>query len=254
MSIKRYKTRYKNLVKFRYPFLLEKSGKILKFSRRKWEAVKKYYSPKRFQYIPQDSAVCNVGKHFEDEKFTWLKKTYKFLLRDKQRLQLYYGGRRYRYYQLKQLARKALKISNLKKISAGGVLLGLFEDRLQNVIYRLGLVSTLLQSKRLINNKHIKVNSNIITCSHINLQKFDFVQIDPEISHMILGRYLRSNFPFLYLRSKKIFRENLIIKKYAFSDSYVANHFYSSLSQSKYSLIKLKDACLQTFQKKTNKL
>lgn len=249
MSIKRYKPRYKSLVKFKYPFLLEKSGKILKFNRRKWDAVKKYYSPKRFRFIYQDRAICNVGKHFEDERFTWLKKTYKFLLRDKQRLQLYYGGRRYRYFQLKHLARKALKISNLKKISGGGVLFGLLESRLSNLIYRLGLVSTLLQSKRLVNNKHIKVNNITVNSPKMNLQKFDFVQIDPELYHQVIGRYLGSNFPFLYLRSRKIFRENLIIKRYVFSESFVANHFYSSLSCSKNSLIKLKNAHFQTFQK-----
>lgn len=246
--------KYKKLAKFRQPLWLEKSGKIKKFNRQKWELKKKAYFPRKYKFFNQDVTACNVGKNFDDEKFVRLKKTYKFLLQDKQRLQLYYGGGHLRYYLLKKMARKAFNISNTKKVSTGKIMLNLLESRVQNNLYRLGYVSSLMQARRLINCEHLKINNRIIKNTNILLNKFDTVVVDPAILSHLAGRYLRSSFPFFFFRYKIRCKDLILKKNNIFFQSHLSNTLESSLCFSKSKVEKLKTLISQqnTNVSKTN--
>lgn len=245
MSIKRYIPKFKKLARFRQPIWLEKRGKIVKFNRQKWDILKKNYSPRKYKFFNQDVAACNLGKTFNDEKFIRLKKTYKYLLQEKQRLQLYYGAGRMRYYQLKRLARRAFREANRRKVSTGVVMINLLESRLKNIVYRLGFVSSLMQAKKLINCGHVKVSNTVTRNATINLQKFDTIAIDPAIVHDLTGRYLKSTFPFFFFRYKNRCREIILKKAHSFSKPFIENNLLSLLGHSRSSLQSFKKSILK---------
>lgn len=253
MSIKRYTPKFKKLARFRQPIWLEKRGKIVKFNRQKWETLKKNYSPRKYKFFNQDVAACNLGKNFNDEKFIRLKKTYKNLLQEKQRLQLYYGAGRMRYYQLKRLARKAFQQAKIKKLSTGTVMLNLLESRLKNVVYRLGFVSSVMQAKKLINCSHVKVSGVVTKNATLNLQKFDSIVLDPALLHDLTGRYLKSTFPFFFFRYKDRCREIILKKAQSFSKPFVENNLSPFLEYSRTNIQRFKNSIVKNkygFKKK----
>jgi ribosomal protein S4 len=245
MSIKRYTPKYKKLIKFHPPIWLEKSGKIKKFNRQKWEFKKRSYFPRKYIFFNQDVAASPVGKDFNDNKFMRrIKKTYKFLLRDKQRLQIYYGSGRFHHFKLKKLARKALILGCNRKISPSKTFLKLLESRIQNKLYRLGFVSSLFQARKFVNCGHLMINDDTIINTNCQLKKFDFVKIDPIMVYSLSGRYFRLNFPLVFFRFKTRFQKLLLKKKYIFLNSFIQNNIISSLSLSKTSLFNLKNLML----------
>lgn len=228
MSIKRYTPHYKKLARFRQPLWLEKRGKVKKFNRQKWEASKKTYFPNKFKFFNQNAAAYNLGKDFNDDKIIRFKKTYKYILQDKQRLQLYFGAGRLRYYQLKALSKTALRLGKNKTSLPASMLLYLLDNRLQNVFYRLSFVSSLMQGKRIINCGHVKIGTSLVTNSTYLVKRFDLIQLDPAVSQLITLLYLRYNFPFFYFKRKR-FCCNMISRRIScFSDGFLANNSQNS--------------------------
>ena len=121
MVLKRYASKYKKLARFKQPLWLEKRGKIKKFKREKWGGAKRFYFPKRRkeEFLNQDLSSLSTGDHFDHETILRLKKTYKFLLQDKQRFQFYFGAGRLRFYQLKKVARQAIRTAKIQNLSPG---------------------------------------------------------------------------------------------------------------------------------------
>uniref|UniRef100_A0A0A0LH94 30S ribosomal protein S4, chloroplastic n=1 Tax=Cucumis sativus TaxID=3659 RepID=A0A0A0LH94_CUCSA len=52
--------------------------------------------------------------------------------------------------------------SSYSKGSTGQVLLQLLEMRLDNILFRLGMASTIPQARQLVNHRHILVNGSIV--------------------------------------------------------------------------------------------
>ena len=80
---------------------------------------------------------------------------YHIRLKEKQRLRFHYGLTE------RQLVRY-MHIAGKSKESAGQVLLQLLEMRLDNILFRLGMASTISGARQLVNHRHILVNNHMV--------------------------------------------------------------------------------------------
>nr|WDD58064.1 ribosomal protein S4 [Haplothismia exannulata] len=80
---------------------------------------------------------------------------YRIRLEEKQKLRFHYGLAE------QQLLRYA-RIAGKAKGATGGVLLQLLETRLDNILFRLGMASTIPGARQLINHRHIYVNGRVV--------------------------------------------------------------------------------------------
>ena len=93
----------------------------------------------------------NQKKKFHSGK----KEQYRIRLQEKQKLRFHYGLTERQLLRYVHIAGKA-------KRSTGQVLLQLLEMRLDNILFRLGMASTLPQARQLVNHRHILVNGRIV--------------------------------------------------------------------------------------------
>nr|YP_010711881.1 ribosomal protein S4 [Corydalis filistipes]UGO88678.1 ribosomal protein S4 [Corydalis filistipes]WDA92536.1 ribosomal protein S4 [Corydalis filistipes] len=101
--------------------------------------------------LPFDRQKRKNNKKFE----SWKKPEYRNRLEEKQKLRFHYGlGER-------QLL-KYVRIAGKTKGSTGQVLLQLLEMRLDNIIFRLGMASTIPGARQLVNHRHILVNGCLV--------------------------------------------------------------------------------------------
>nr|YP_009673782.1 ribosomal protein S4 [Cuscuta chapalana]QDF46497.1 ribosomal protein S4 [Cuscuta chapalana] len=80
---------------------------------------------------------------------------YRIRLEEKQKLRFHYGLTEQQLMNYVRIARKA-------KGSTGKVLLQLLEMRLDNILFRLGMASTIPAARQLVNHRHILVNSRLV--------------------------------------------------------------------------------------------
>nr|YP_010760502.1 ribosomal protein S4 [Cuscuta polyanthemos]WEY30483.1 ribosomal protein S4 [Cuscuta polyanthemos] len=80
---------------------------------------------------------------------------YRIRLEEKQKLRFHYGLTEQQLINYIRIARKA-------KGSTGKVLLQLLEMRLDNILFRLGMASTIPAARQLVNHRHILVNGRIV--------------------------------------------------------------------------------------------
>jgi ribosomal protein S4 len=179
MAIKRYTPKYKKLNRLRQAFWFEKKGKIKSFKKQKWSGLKRFYYPRKYQFYNQDKSAYSLSKDIEDEKSIRIKKTYKFLLMDKQRVQLFYGGGRLRHYQFKMLVKEALRRSVTTGATPAKAMLSLMENRTQTLLYRLGFVSSLMEARRFIHSGHLEISNQIIKNCSYELKQLDLLRFDP---------------------------------------------------------------------------
>lgn len=241
MAIKRYTPKYKKLNKLKQAFWFEKKGKVKKFRKQKWSGIKRFYYPKRYKFFNQDKSAYSLSKTLEDEKSIRMKKTYKFLLMDKQKLQLFYGAGRLRTFQLRQLAQEAIRLSQNSAISPAKAMLSLMENRTQNLLYRLGFVSSLMEARRLIHSDHIQVSNAIVKNCPYTLKKLDSLKVDPARSHEIVAHYLKQTALVFYFKHKKLRRKFLFRKQQAFSNSVVLNNTFNLYDNFKATVFALKN-------------
>nr|QGZ09161.1 ribosomal protein S4 [Gastrodia elata]QII91318.1 ribosomal protein S4 [Gastrodia elata] len=91
-----------------------------------------------------------------DKKKIYVKKSqYSMRLIEKQKLRFYYGL-------TEQKLRKYVEIAGRLKSSTGIVLLQILEMRLDNILFRLGMASTIPEARQLVNHRHILVNGCLI--------------------------------------------------------------------------------------------
>lgn len=241
MAIKRYTPKYKKLNKLKQAFWFEKKGKIKKFRKQKWSGIKRFYYPKRYKFFNQDKSAYSLSKTLDDEKSIRMKKTYKFLLMDKQKLQLFYGAGRLRTYQLRHLTDKAIRISQNTATSPAKVMLSLMENRTQNLLYRLGFVSSLMEARRFIHSDHIQVSNEIVKNCTYTLKKLDSLKVDPARLHEIVAHYLKQTALVFYFKQKKLRRKILSRKQQAFSNSVVLNNTFNLYGNFKATVFALKN-------------
>lgn len=95
---------------------------------------------------------------------------YRIRLEEKQKLRFHYGITERQLLNYVRIARKA-------KGSTGQVLLQLLEMRLDNVIFRLGMASTIPGARQLVNHRHILVNNHIVNIPSYRCKPQDFITI-----------------------------------------------------------------------------
>nr|YP_008080506.1 ribosomal protein S4 [Pharus latifolius]AEI29093.1 ribosomal protein S4 [Pharus latifolius] len=93
----------------------------------------------------------NLKKKFHSGK----KEQYRIRLQEKLQLRFHYGLTERQLLRYVHIAGKA-------KRSTGQVLLQLLEMRLDNILFRLGMASTIPEARQLVNHRHILVNGRIV--------------------------------------------------------------------------------------------
>nr|YP_008378788.1 ribosomal protein S4 [Najas flexilis]AFY64145.1 ribosomal protein S4 [Najas flexilis] len=96
------------------------------------------------------------GSHPKTQLFRFRKRPeYSLRLHEKQKLRFHYGLTERQLLRYVHMAGKA-------KGPTGQVLLQLLEMRLDNIIFRLGMASTIPGARQLVNHRHILVNGRIV--------------------------------------------------------------------------------------------
>nr|YP_009413642.1 ribosomal protein S4 [Monotropsis odorata]ASN79007.1 ribosomal protein S4 [Monotropsis odorata] len=107
-------------------------------------------------------------------KLSFKKKSkYHIRLEEKQKLRFHYGVTERQLIKYFLLARKS-------KGSTGQVLLQLLEMRLDNIIFRLGMTSTIPGARQLINHGHILVNGNKVNIPSYRCKPKDIITAKDE--------------------------------------------------------------------------
>ena len=96
---------------------------------------------------------------------------YGIQLEAKQKMKFYYGNMNER--QFRNLYRKAIK----KKGNTTENLVGLLERRLDTLIYRSKLATTVFSARQLINHGHVKVNGNKVNIPSYLIKTEDTIEI-----------------------------------------------------------------------------
>nr|UWV18974.1 ribosomal protein S4 [Coronilla valentina subsp. glauca] len=94
-----------------------------------------------------------VGSELRNQSRSTKKSQYRIRLEEKQKLRFHYGLTE------RQLL-KYVRIAGKAKGSTGQVLLQLLEMRLDNILFRLGMASTIPQARQLVNHRHVFVNGH----------------------------------------------------------------------------------------------
>nr|QVX29239.1 ribosomal protein S4 [Indigofera miniata] len=98
---------------------------------------------------------------------------YRIRLEEKQKLRFHYGLTE------RQLL-KYVRIAGKAKGSTGQVLLQLLEMRLDNILFRLGMASTIPQARQLVNHRHVLVNGRIVDIPSYRCKPQDIITAKDE--------------------------------------------------------------------------
>merc|ERR1711937_652918 len=109
---------------------------------------------------------------------------YAIRLEEKQKLRFNYGISE---KQLMNYIRQAKKI----KGATGNILLQLLEMRLDNIIFRLGMASTIAAARQLVSHKHITVNNSCVSIPSYQCQPGNVISVkDSTISKKLINSNL----------------------------------------------------------------
>lgn len=127
------------------------------FGENLWGAVK----------APVTKRPTNPGQHGGRRK----KMTdYGIQLREKQKMKAYYGGVSER--QFSNIYAEAVR----RKGDTSENLIGLLESRLDCIVYRLNLCSTMFAARQLVSHKHILVNGKVVTIASYRVKAGDVIE------------------------------------------------------------------------------
>ncbi|KAK8346049.1 hypothetical protein V6Z11_A07G191100 [Gossypium hirsutum] len=102
-------------------------------------------------------------------------------------------GKKYQYRIQRQLL-KYVRIARKAKGSPGQVLLQLLEMRLDNILFRLGMASTIPQGRQLVNHRHILVNGCTVDIQSYRCKPRDIISArDEQKSRTLIKNYLDSS-------------------------------------------------------------
>nr|UDP57186.1 chloroplast 30S ribosomal protein S4 [Melicytus alpinus]UDP57354.1 chloroplast 30S ribosomal protein S4 [Melicytus crassifolius]UDP57438.1 chloroplast 30S ribosomal protein S4 [Melicytus dentatus]UDP57606.1 chloroplast 30S ribosomal protein S4 [Melicytus flexuosus]UDP57690.1 chloroplast 30S ribosomal protein S4 [Melicytus lanceolatus]UDP57774.1 chloroplast 30S ribosomal protein S4 [Melicytus micranthus]UDP57858.1 chloroplast 30S ribosomal protein S4 [Melicytus novae-zelandiae]UDP58026.1 c len=146
---------------------------------------------------PRFKKICRLGalpgftrKRPSDENENDRKKKkksqYRIRLEEKQRLRLHYGITERQLLTYVRIAARA-------KGSTGQVLRQLLEMRLDNILFRLGMASTIPRARQLVNHRHILVNGRIVDIPNYRCKPRDIITVkDKKKSRAMIQNYLKS--------------------------------------------------------------
>nr|QUB02344.1 ribosomal protein S4 [Palisota barteri] len=109
---------------------------------------------------------------------------YRIRLEEKQKLRFHYGLTERQLLRYVHIAGKA-------KGSTGQVLLQLLEMRLDNILFRLGMASTIPGARQLVNHRHILVNGHIVDIPSYRCKSRDIITPkDKQRSKALVQNYI----------------------------------------------------------------
>nr|YP_010286880.1 ribosomal protein S4 [Hydrocharis morsus-ranae]UKT60997.1 ribosomal protein S4 [Hydrocharis morsus-ranae] len=125
----------------------------------------------------------DLKKQLRSEK----KSQYCIRLEEKQKLRFHYGLTERQLLRYVHIAGKA-------KGSTGQVLLQLLEMRLDNILFRLGMASTIPGARQLVNHRHILVNGRIVDIPSYRCKPRDIITTkDNQRSKTLVQNYIASS-------------------------------------------------------------
>nr|YP_010129020.1 30S ribosomal protein S4 [Urtica lobatifolia]YP_010422023.1 ribosomal protein S4 [Urtica thunbergiana]UDP58164.1 ribosomal protein S4 [Urtica fissa]QPZ48073.1 30S ribosomal protein S4 [Urtica lobatifolia]QPZ48920.1 30S ribosomal protein S4 [Urtica lobatifolia]USG56157.1 ribosomal protein S4 [Urtica thunbergiana] len=128
-----------------------------------------------------------TGNDFRNQLRPGKKSQYRIRLEEKQKLRFHYGL-------TEQQLLKYVHIAGKAKGSTGQVLLQLLEMRLDNILFRLGLTSTIPQARQLVNHRHILVNGGIVDIPSYRCKPRDIIIVrDKQKSKFLVQKYIDSS-------------------------------------------------------------
>nr|YP_009731223.1 ribosomal protein S4 [Plumeria rubra]YP_010583225.1 30S ribosomal protein S4 [Plumeria obtusa]AWI70358.1 ribosomal protein S4 [Plumeria cubensis]UGS81141.1 30S ribosomal protein S4 [Plumeria jamaicensis]UGS81291.1 30S ribosomal protein S4 [Plumeria filifolia]UGS81372.1 30S ribosomal protein S4 [Plumeria lanata]UGS81522.1 30S ribosomal protein S4 [Plumeria montana]UGS81581.1 30S ribosomal protein S4 [Plumeria subsessilis]UGS81662.1 30S ribosomal protein S4 [Plumeria tuberculata]UGS81743. len=114
-----------------------------------------------------------AGNDLRNQSRSGKKSQYRIRLEEKQKLRFHYGLTE------RQLL-KYVRIAGKAKGSTGQVLLQLLEMRLDNILFRLGMASTIPAARQLVNHRHILVNGRIVDIPSYRCKPRDIITVKDE--------------------------------------------------------------------------
>nr|YP_009770588.1 ribosomal protein S4 [Sesbania grandiflora]QIT01290.1 ribosomal protein S4 [Sesbania grandiflora] len=120
-----------------------------------------------------------VGSELRNQSRSGKKSQYRIRLEEKQKLRFHYGLTE------RQLI-KYVRIAGKAKGSTGQVLLQLLEMRLDNILFRLGMASTIPQARQLVNHRHVLVNGRIVDIPSYRCKPQDIITAKDDQKSIIL--------------------------------------------------------------------
>nr|WOC91091.1 ribosomal protein S4 [Utricularia cucullata] len=114
-----------------------------------------------------------AGSDLRNQSRSGKKSQYRIRLEEKQKLRFHYGVTERQLIKYVRIARKA-------KGSTGQVLLQLLEMRLDNILFRLGMASTIPAARQLVNHRHILVNGRIVDIPSYRCKPQDIITAKDE--------------------------------------------------------------------------
>nr|YP_009466329.1 ribosomal protein S4 [Genlisea filiformis]AUN28384.1 ribosomal protein S4 [Genlisea filiformis] len=126
------------------------------------------------------------GSDLRNQLRSGKKSQYRIRLEEKQKLRFHYGLTERQLIKYVRIARKA-------KGSTGQVLLQLLEMRLDNILFRLGMASTIPAARQLVNHRHILVNGRIVDIPSYRCKPQDIITAkDEQKSRTLIQNSLNS--------------------------------------------------------------
>lgn len=93
---------------------------------------------------------------------------------------------RFHYGLTEEQLLKYVRIAGKAKGSTGQVLLQLLEMRLDNILFRLGMASTIPQARQLVNHRHIFVNGRMVDIPSYRCKPRDIITVRDEQKNLSL--------------------------------------------------------------------
>nr|YP_010502148.1 ribosomal protein S4 [Cordia dichotoma]YP_010982805.1 ribosomal protein S4 [Cordia monoica]YP_010982892.1 ribosomal protein S4 [Cordia sinensis]UXC96360.1 ribosomal protein S4 [Cordia dichotoma]WIL97049.1 ribosomal protein S4 [Cordia dichotoma]WOH22031.1 ribosomal protein S4 [Cordia monoica]WOH22118.1 ribosomal protein S4 [Cordia sinensis] len=128
------------------------------------------------------------GSDLRNQSRSGKKSQYRIRLEEKQKLRFHYGLTERQLLKYVRIARKA-------KGSTGQVLLQLLEMRLDNILFRLGMASTIPAARQLVNHRHILVNGRIVDIPSYRCKPRDIITAKDEQKSRTLIQNSLDSFP-----------------------------------------------------------
>ncbi len=102
-------------------------------------------------------------------------------LAEKQKIKRWYGLREKQFKKyVRGVLEKSRRRKSKEKVDASQVLTGILESRLDNVIFRLGLVNSRAFARQLVSHGYFLVNNRPVDIPSFLVKKGDIVKIKPE--------------------------------------------------------------------------
>nr|YP_010625773.1 ribosomal protein S4 [Leptadenia pyrotechnica]AWI72678.1 ribosomal protein S4 [Leptadenia albida]WBG94533.1 ribosomal protein S4 [Leptadenia pyrotechnica] len=128
-----------------------------------------------------------AGNDLRNQSRSGKKSQYRIRLEEKQKLRFHYGLTE------RQLL-KYVRIAGRAKGSTGQVLLQLLEMRLDNILFRLGMASTIPAARQFVNHRHILVNGHIVDIPSYRCKPRDIITVkDEQKSKALIQKSLDSS-------------------------------------------------------------